>query len=268
MDGKVLGFDAASGTGAIKASDGARYTFSIGDWKGTAAPKPNDDVDFEAVGGAAREIYVTRTGLNIDLGGIGAGLGGGLGGGASGVTTSPIAVKFLSSWTPVLAVLTLVFSLFPFIEFNGAGENLYGVIEGANQAKQAYAGFSALSGMFGPVETPGFVKTLMFFLSLYPLFYLIPIAAIWAVAFAVMGRPLRLPGLAHGVLAAGLPIVLVLIAGIMVKGAMPPELNGGGAGGGAGLAIGGWLIVLVGLAQLLAVFGILKGTPGQLVNRG
>lgn len=58
MKGKVLGFDAASGTGAITGEDGKRYSFATADIKGgSSALKPNDSVDFEAEGSAAKDIW-------------------------------------------------------------------------------------------------------------------------------------------------------------------------------------------------------------------
>ena len=265
MDGKILGFDAAAGTGAIKAGDGSRYTFAAADWRGANPPKPGDDVDFEADGSVAKEIYPTKTGLNIDLSA--------LGGAASGAASSGAGAAFLSSWAPILAVASLVLSLFPFMGANGQNENLFGVVEMAGTLKQMISGFSMMGqmgGMFGggEVEVPAFVGILKFFLTFYPLFYLIPLAAIWVLVFTFMGKPLRLPSLVHGGLAVGLPVVLIFVAFLAVSMSMPSEMREMGGGGmGGGLQIGGWLIILVGLVQLAEVFGILKVTPAGLLNK-
>lgn len=72
MKGKVLGFDAASGAGAISGDDGKRYKFAAADNKSPAPLKANDTVDFEVVEDAAKEIYAVKTGFSIPSG-LGAG---------------------------------------------------------------------------------------------------------------------------------------------------------------------------------------------------
>ncbi len=67
MKGKVLGFDAASGSGAISGENGERYNFTAGDFKSPAPAKPNDNVDFEADGANAKNIYLTAAAANVDL---------------------------------------------------------------------------------------------------------------------------------------------------------------------------------------------------------
>lgn len=52
MRGKILGFDAAGGTGAISGSDGKRYTFDKGEWRGDGPPTPGVYVDFDSADGS------------------------------------------------------------------------------------------------------------------------------------------------------------------------------------------------------------------------
>ena len=52
MRGKVLGFDAAGGTGAISGGDGKRYSFTRGEWRGDGSPTPGVYVDFDSADGA------------------------------------------------------------------------------------------------------------------------------------------------------------------------------------------------------------------------
>jgi uncharacterized membrane protein (GlpM family) len=59
MDGTVLNFDAESGGGVIRASDGKRYKFTATDWSSAGSPLIGDVVDFEPDEGAAMEIFVT-----------------------------------------------------------------------------------------------------------------------------------------------------------------------------------------------------------------
>ncbi len=246
MDGKILGFDAAAGTGAIKAGDGSRYTFAVADWRGANPPKPGDDVDFEADGSVAKEIYPTKTGLNIDLSA--------LGGAASGAASSSGAAQvFLASWGPILAVASFIFCLLPFASLGLESGNLFGIMDDANKVKQG----AEMLGSMGNDDL-GMLGMLM---SLYPALFLIPAAAIWVLAFAFMNRPLRLPNLVHGGLCLGLPIVLVLFA----SAAIPETYKS--MGGDIELGIGGWLLVIVGIVQLLATLGVIKGSPAGLLNK-
>jgi len=67
MKGKVLGFDAAAGTGAITGEDGKRYTFALADNKSPAPLKPGDTVDFQIEGDTARDIYAVAGEPGVDL---------------------------------------------------------------------------------------------------------------------------------------------------------------------------------------------------------
>jgi len=67
MKGKVLGFDAAAGTGAISGDDGKRYAFAVADNKSPAVLKPGDAVDFQIEGDAAKDIYVVAGEPSVDL---------------------------------------------------------------------------------------------------------------------------------------------------------------------------------------------------------
>ena len=63
MKGKILGFDAASGTGAISGEGGQRYNFTAADFKSPAPAKTGDNVDFEADGATAKNIYMTAAAM-------------------------------------------------------------------------------------------------------------------------------------------------------------------------------------------------------------
>lgn len=58
LQGKILGFSAESGSGAIVGPNGQRYNFSAVDWNGNDAPVPGAAVDFEATDdGRASGVY-------------------------------------------------------------------------------------------------------------------------------------------------------------------------------------------------------------------
>src|SRR5690348_16459836 len=97
MKGKVLGFDAANGTGAISGDDGQRYSFAAADFKSPGPAKPNDGVDFEVQAGAAKNIYVTKaSGASIDL---------------SGAASSPAVANILAKPNVIWAAIIILGSL-------------------------------------------------------------------------------------------------------------------------------------------------------------
>ncbi|MES2445461.1 MAG: hypothetical protein V4574_21755 [Pseudomonadota bacterium] len=57
MRGTILGFDAASGTGAINDLSGGRLRFGADAWRGPGEPIPGRLVDFEVADGEAIDIY-------------------------------------------------------------------------------------------------------------------------------------------------------------------------------------------------------------------
>jgi hypothetical protein len=70
MRGTILGYDAASGTGAINDLDGGRLKFSRDAWRSPGEPIPGRLVDFEVVEGQATEIFVVPgSGSPIDYSG-------------------------------------------------------------------------------------------------------------------------------------------------------------------------------------------------------
>jgi uncharacterized membrane protein YhaH (DUF805 family) len=58
MKGRVLGYDAASGTGQISGDDGQRYNFTRADLKPGGGVVAGTEVDFDTVGRHAKDIYV------------------------------------------------------------------------------------------------------------------------------------------------------------------------------------------------------------------
>ena len=61
MQGKILGYDAASHTGAISGHDGKRYKFVFAEWKSPGTPQKGAVVDFVADGDNATEIYLVES---------------------------------------------------------------------------------------------------------------------------------------------------------------------------------------------------------------
>jgi hypothetical protein len=65
MRGTILGFDAASGTGAINDASGGRLKFSRDAWRSPGEPVPGRAVDFEVVDGEAVDIFLVPGGFNF-----------------------------------------------------------------------------------------------------------------------------------------------------------------------------------------------------------
>jgi hypothetical protein len=116
MKGKVLGFDAASGAGAINGENGQRYTFTAADWKSPAAAKANDNVDFEADGSVAKNIYATSAAASVDL---------------SSMTANPTVAGILAKpsiiWAAIIILGALIGNYFSILSgFGGAAQFLGG----------------------------------------------------------------------------------------------------------------------------------------------
>jgi hypothetical protein len=65
MRGTILGFDAASGTGAITDSTGKRLRFTRDAWRSPGEPVPGRAVDFEVADGEAADIFLIPGGFNF-----------------------------------------------------------------------------------------------------------------------------------------------------------------------------------------------------------
>ncbi|HOZ28979.1 MAG TPA: hypothetical protein PLH23_19370 [Hyphomonadaceae bacterium] len=102
MKGKILGFDAAGGTGAISGEDGQRYSFAAADFKSPAPAKPGDNVDFAVDGSNAKEIYVTAGAMpNVDLAAL-----------TSNATVANILAKPYVIWAAVIILGSLIAGYF------------------------------------------------------------------------------------------------------------------------------------------------------------
>jgi hypothetical protein len=117
MKGKVLGFDAAAGTGAISGDDNQRYSFVASEFKGTAPAKAGDNVDFEIDAGAAKNIYVTAAAIpNVDLAAL-----------SANPTVAGILAKPAIIWAGVIILGALIGGYLNILNgFGGAAELLGG----------------------------------------------------------------------------------------------------------------------------------------------
>lgn len=225
MKGKVLGFDPATGTGAITGDDGNRYKFTAADNKSLTPLKPNDTVDFEVDAGAAKEIYVVKTGFSLPTGGGAAPAAGGGAPVAGGDVVQMILAKPNVIWAAIVI--------------------LGGLIGGYLSAIQLIGG-----GPMGMMGAAGFFYALLFF---------IPIVAGVLIFFELTNNALTpVTRLAAGGFAAAGPIVLPLIGNMMLPGMMSMAMQMGGGGMGNILSAGSIITIAGGVLILLTHFGIIK----------
>lgn len=118
MRGKILGHDAAAGSGAIAAENGERFSFVSAQWRSDRPIAPGTSVDFAPVAGVATEIYpVGGVGLAApDLAGLAASPGG-----------QKLRVLATSTLAFPLAVLLLLATFLPALTSPVQGVSLWGI---------------------------------------------------------------------------------------------------------------------------------------------
>lgn len=222
MKGKVLGFDPTSGTGAITGDDGNRYNFATADNKSPAPLKPNDTVDFEVDGSAAKNIYAVKTGFSIPTGSASTGAAAGAGGDyAAMILAKPNVI-----WAAIIILGSLIGGYFNTLSLIGGGP----------------------MGIFG---FAGFILALLF---------LVPVAAGVLIFFELTNHAMTpLFRLVTAAVAIGGPILLPILAGMVLGvgggfGGMPGGLGliGFHIDLGTVLAVGGGVMIV------LTYMGIVK----------
>jgi len=242
MKGKVLGFDQAAATGAITGEDGKRYKFTASDNKSPAPLKPNDTVDFETDGDAARDIYGVKTGFSLPTGGLASGGAGGTGaaGGsaAGGEIVQMILAKPYVLWAAVIILGSLIAGYFGTL--------------------------SALGEMSGPMGGMGLSAIFI------ALLFAVPVVAAALIFFEFTNS--KRAGqfrLITAAVAIGGPIMLPILAGLvapeMLQGIREMGAAFGGAGRmgilefvGFGVSLGMLMTVAGGVLIVLTNMGILK----------
>lgn len=224
MKGKVLGFDPASGTGAITGEDGKRYKFATADNKSPQPLKPNDSVDFEVDGDNAKDIYAVKTGFSLPTGGAAPAAGGAPV--AGGDAMQMILARPTVIWAAVVILGSLIAGYLSTIELIGGGP----------------------MGMLGMA---GFFYALLFF---------IPLAAGGLIFVELTNHKLApMVRLGAGGFAAAGPIILPLIGNAMLPGLMGMAMQMGGGGGFSNiLSLGSIITIAGGVLILLTHFGIVK----------
>jgi cold shock CspA family protein len=220
MKGKVLGFDPATGTGAINGDDGKRYRFTAADNKGQAPLKANDTVDFEAANDVAKEIYAVKSSFTFPTGVVGNAAGNG----------SNYVQIILGKPHVIWAVVIILGSLI-------AG--YFGALNALGH----------MSGAFGS----GFGISAIFIALLFG----IPVVAAVLIFFELTNRPNRAQfRLITAAVAIGGPILLPVIAGLVAPEALKGMSEFGAAFGGAGrMGILDFVGFRISLGMLITIAG-------------
>lgn len=238
MKGKVLGFDPASGTGAITGDDGNRYNFAAADNKSPAPLKPNDTVDFEVDGNAAKNIYAVKTGFSIPTG-VGGGASTGAAAGAGGDYAAMILARPYVIWAAVIILGSLIAGYF-------------GTLDALNSMSGPYGSGLGISAIF------------------VALLFAVPVVAAVLIFFEVTNNKLTAQfRLLTAAVAIGGPILLPVLAGLlapeMLKGIrdMGAAFGAGGRMGivefiGFGISPGMLITVAGGVLIVLTHLGIVK----------
>lgn len=245
MKGKVLGFSAKTGEGAITSEDGDRYKFTKADWLGEEEPQAGMEVDFVAADGKATEIYGVKKSVSMpSMPNFSGGSGG----------SAPPALD----WTLARpAFIGAVLAIVGWLAIGGL------VILGqVSDASSAIGDMNRVARQFGA----GSGSTVFIQLGLYVLilFYVIPVAAGFHIYQSVTGRETAMVRLAAGVAAAGLPIVLPILSGTLIMMGLPDGVRdftralGGDDFTANSLSLGSFLIIAGGVLILLTHFGVLK----------
>ena len=234
MKGKILGYDAAGGSGMITGEDGKRYRFASADWRGERSPATGASVDFEASADRANDIYP----VGVQLGGLSPDV-------LAGPGMGKAAALFQDSLATPLAIVVLLAMFLPAISSPVMGVSTFGL-------GNLFAGEMSAAAMFAGEHAASALTTVQDLLFLR---FAAPVTALWVIWSAWSEKALKLPMLVCGVsavVAAGL-VFMLRSAAISMMGPM-----GSSVGQMISIGFGAWLLVLAGLALILAAVGIIR----------
>jgi hypothetical protein len=238
MQGRILGFDEAAGTGMISGEDGRRYRFGKADWRGGGAPRAGAAVDFDANGDAAADIYPAVAARAA--------------GAAPAVTLPPdaaakIKALFTESLATPLALVIIVACFLPALTTPIHSVSLFGLdstIGRSVGAAAAFMGNGSVSGVSG----------------LLVLRFLAPLAAVALIVLDWLGKPLNLPMIVTGAVAilVGLIVFAYKSAIVSTFDRVTSGLSSFGVpspGDMIGVGFGVWLLAIAGIALIVAGIG-------------
>ena len=214
MKGKILGYDAEAGMVVLRGEDGNRYAFPLTDWRDRRSPRKGDEVDFEADGRRARDVYTIAVGQPLDA-----------------ASVAPLGV--VAGWEPArffllrpvlsCAILVLIAC------FTGAysiGDQRISLLEAPDLIGHMSVALDSLVAASGQDPAPrlGAGFTRVAFVLLLAL-YVVPLLAVLTIWRAFLGHRTdalaRWTGIAAIVMPIGLPLIIVLMVQFWVLPGLP-----------------------------------------------
>lgn len=294
MRGKILGFDASSGSGAIVNDSGERFTFVAAQWRGQQVIQGGLTVDFEPMSGVATEIYPVGNALGgqVDLSQL-----------AASSTVQKIRTLAMTTLAFPLAVMLLIATLLPAIsgpqqsvsiwslgelqrqisanpllagdDVAGAEEALKALDAREADVRQQTTGFGGMPMDNGPElrmiaerraqaeARLSSARSAKIVNALLGVRWLVPLLACVLLWLCWSGKPARMATLATGG-AAILTAIVIHAYRQSIVGLGGASENSFGAmisanlGAAISVGLGTWLIGLIGIGLLLAGFGIIR----------
>lgn len=275
MKGVLLHYNAESNQGLIRAEDGRRYAFNGPEWRSERRPTIGEEVDFEPRGTVAHEIYALKGAApQVDL----SRLRESVTQGARDLGGSDVGQRFLARWTAIIALVTLIGCMLPFISFGGQSASLFGVGSEIGRAVDGLTQLENVGRMFGgnsfntrrPAVEPPSLSGARWTLRIGYLLYLIPILSFAVVAFELLSRPAGRLSMLQGIASIALPIAVPLLLAAAIYAQLPAELRqmtGQLRGIDISfLGLGFWVMVLSGIAQIANVLGFIGKQPRDLMG--
>jgi hypothetical protein len=260
MKGSILGRDEASGDWIIRGDDGNRYSFGASEWKGAAPPAMQEQVDFDADGGRAKQVF------SLKKAGGGAAAAANLGGLAGSInsalkdtsTPTPSGATFQSNpqgWfmqRPQVAAAILII-------IGALVDNYLSLVSG--QMNTALGAVQQMSQIFGAAGGNALFIQLGTF-SLY-LLLLAPLLAIYVLFKEFTATSSAQVKVLTGLAGVILPIAVPIVAGLLIKMGMPQSPFGGAGQGlnllnidlGFILVVGGGALMLANALGMVRSFG-------------
>lgn len=279
MRGILIHYNAQSEQGLIRAEDGNRYAFHGQDWRSEFEPLVNDQVDFEVDGNVAYDIFLLKAdhapaspGPNIDFS-----RQSNVAQGAQAPGGNSFAERLFGDWSFVFAAVVLLGCLLPYITVGGAlksrmessslvnvGNTIGQIIDVTNRMEKLGRGFLSSRNADRVARNERNVEILRWSLRIGYILYLVPIFALWLIVAKLRGKAARRLTVVQGLLSLVLPIGVPLLFSAAIYAQIPANArqftqNLGGLFEVNFMGIGFWVMVLAGVAQLLARFALRNG---------
>lgn len=240
MKGTILGFDEQANSGHVRDENGKRYAFSRADLRTPRNIRGGEEVDFDAEGDTAKDIYVVRAASGVDTAALKDAVGkvgGLLGSVGSSVSSSSAAgalngnaiVSFVlgrpAAFFAILILLACFMTQFPasyLMDSTGLFQSRIPLHAHSFFGTASYTDewADAINPQIGPIEAAGNSKALTAFhdaaksarLALL-LLYLVPLSAAWLLVHEIRGTLTKKFWRISAAAAIAMPVIVSAILG-------------------------------------------------------